>query len=437
MDYESNESTRTASGNTRLPEELSGFRERSATIDKSEKIRPPRRKRRPSYEVAVNPPVTTFVVADSANHANLCPTSGCGAISAEDIMSTNEGRTHCPLRSGSVPPPSSRSSPGFITTPPNYQGDSGPIVPEDGGGSGSGSGGGSSPLNPTPIPRIRRLSNRQKLALGHPMSNPCSGANTPDIVHGSSAIDLNEIGPFGPSLVTQSSSQPHQVKAKQRNSFRVVRSPATPSGSTSRGWNWIWNRHHPHQHSSHRGHSAGNSASKDLTSQPQPQSVTLKHTGSLLGRKRKSRHISCPDISSASDESSRSTSPVTFKVSLTSLFGGQRPLSGTPPSSGTPLSSGSSFRRPLNVGGGSGARVSVTSKTASLSPRPIVTEQLVVDALAAESVAELQAVQYCQITDPYEHFFVEYCDVEYCSDDLLPAAAAASASDYQRSVFLY
>ena len=37
------------------------------------------------------------------------------------------------------------------------------------------------------------------------------------------------------------------------------------------------------------------------------------------GRKRKSRHISCPDITSASNDSSRSTSPVSF--TLTSLFG--------------------------------------------------------------------------------------------------------------------
>ncbi len=429
-----------------------GIRERAATIDKSEKIRPPRRKRRPSYEVAVTSKATPSndsgagLILDAAGPVSLSAeqipdlrratiTVTC-TNSAEDIMTSP---TCAAPRSGSVPPLESRRSPGFLTTPPNYQGGSDTLAPppslEE-------------PSKPAPVPRIRRLSNRQKLALGfgHTHSNPASGANTPDIVGregGSSALDLSDLAPFGPANAQQTAVG---RKKGQRNSFRSVRSPATPSsaaaaGSTgSRGWNWIWNRHHPGHNNNNNGGGHTPQTADVTPSQSHGGGHLLRHTGSLLGRKRKSRHISCPDISSASDDaSSRSTSPVTFKVSLTSLFGGQKtPASGTPPSNNSAsCQSSSSFKRPLHVsvssGAGSGStgsphRLSVTSRNAvasaaSLTPRPIVTEQLVVDALAAESVTELQAVQYCQITDPYEAFFVEYCDVAYCSDDFNPTLA--------------
>lgn len=376
------------------------LRERSSTLDNrssDSKIRPPRRKRRPSYDV---PPVT---VTDQQHQ---------------------DFRQHG-LRSGSVPPMATpmttQSSPALLSPPPAA------AVQFNSGHS------------PLPMPRIRRLSSRQqKIGLGGGvgqqscMSQPGSGANTPDIHRGSSALDLSDLTPFGslhhspqPSSMSSSSAS-HQQQKSKRVSLKTSRS----SGTSSNRWNWIWSR---------KDCPDSASTASGTTTMP------LKYTGSLLGgRKRKSRHISCPDISSASDESSRSTSPVTFKVSLTSLFGvghhhnnHSRPsTTASPTTSSTPMTS-SSFRRPLSLhkhkrsssgivnATSSGCVKAVTAASSNLAAvyNPIVSQQQVVADLTTEVVAVLAPVQYCQITNPYEHFFVEFCDVEFCSHDLPTAVA--------------
>ena len=279
------------------------FRGRANTLERTEQIRPPRRKRR----------------------------------------GQDSGR-----RAGSVPPDSSRT-----TTNENESGIPSTIK------SGSGSG-------PLPTPRVRRLSSRQKKTFGY-SSQPSSGNNTPDICHEPSAIDLYDLTPFG-TLDSPKSNGPLRLRHKNR-----------PSGSGSNRWNWIW----------HRTSGSGGSGkdSPDLK-------TDIKHGSSFLSRKRKNRHISCPDISSASDESSRSTSPVSFKVSLSSLFGSH---------SMAHRGASSSFRRPLTL-----PKTDKAAKTTNLTyAKPILSQ---VDDFTTEIIDELRSVQYCQITDPLQGLRVESLD---------------------------
>lgn len=151
--------------------------------------------------------------------------------------------------------------------------------------------------SPAPLPRIRRHF-RQKSNLS------VSPSSAPTITRGSSAIDLSDIAPFG--CLQQPDSFQQSVKGFANN---LIRRNSFKSGFSSNKWPWMW----------HKTGSGLPNKDPATISEPAP----LKYSGSLLsGRKRKSRHISCPDISSASSESSRSTSPSSssLKMSLTSLF---------------------------------------------------------------------------------------------------------------------
>ena len=162
--------------------------------------------------------------------------------------------------------------------------------------------------SPAALPRIRRHFRQKSTASLSPSSAPA-------IIRGSSAMDLSEIAPFG--TLQQSDSFQQSVKGfannlRRRNSFK--------SNFSSNKWPWMW---HKNSNTSSSG-----TAAKDPV--PIPDPAPLKYSGSFLsGRKRKSRHISCPDISSASSESSRSTSPSSssLKMSLTSLFHRSSPSS--------------------------------------------------------------------------------------------------------------
>lgn len=159
--------------------------------------------------------------------------------------------------------------------------------------------------SPAPLPRIRRH-------FRHKSPASVSPSSVPTIIRGSSAIDLSDIAPFGTLQDSfQQSVKGFASNIRRRNSFK--------SSFTSGKWPWMWHK---------SNNSSAASASKDQASIPEP--APLKHSGSFLsGRKRKSRHISCPDISSASSESSRSTSPSSssLKMSLTSLFHRSSPSS--------------------------------------------------------------------------------------------------------------
>ena len=161
--------------------------------------------------------------------------------------------------------------------------------------------------------------------------------------------DLSEITPFG-GLRSECGSILH------RNSWKTNRAG---SGSSKR-WPWInW---------SHRKESPTNPPAVPTTEDSgtiggggnTATASSSKHhsTGGyslLAGRKRKGRHISCPDISSASSESSRSTSPTSFKASLTSLF--HRPqsspstITSTSSTTNSAKPSVSTMSRPLVVSG--------------------------------------------------------------------------------------
>ena len=168
--------------------------------------------------------------------------------------------------------------------------------------------------------------------------------------------DLNEITPFG-GLRTGN--------ILHRNSWKSNR-----SGGSSNRWSFL--------HWSHRKGSPTTSPTtpQDPAQTDGGQTITPKQSGiagySLLSsKKNKNRHISCPDISSASSESSRSASPTSFKSSLTSLF--QRPQSSQ--SAITPTSAPdnnikippSTMSRPLTISGISNVLQRTTSNNSKKS----------------------------------------------------------------------
>lgn len=329
-----------------------GLRARANTLEKSEQIRPPRRKRRSHYDLE---------------------TSTCTAVSSQ----------HRVPRSESMPPPSTTTSMMVnnhkcLLSPPAASTIFEPTTTT------------SMTSPPHPEPRIRRLTTRQKMAFGYPVSQPSSGNNTPNITRGSSALDLSDLTPFGTFGNTGLLPKSGSLNRPLRHSVKSSRSPGTHK------WNWIWNRA--------SGSGSGNNGGKE--SPDSFMSSTLRHTGSFLGRKRKSRHISCPDIHCASNESSRSSSPVSFKVSLTSLFGhhhggGHHYIGG-----GGPRNNAKSRLRPLNI-----AHSAPTTSTSNTSARSVTASQHVQDSdLAIEIIEELKPVQYCQIYYPFECFCVEVLD---------------------------
>ena len=352
------------------PEYHQSFRGRANTLERTEQIRPPRRKRR-----------------------------------GQDSAGTGTGNNR---RAGSVPPelqPSSSFSGRSVdheTTPTTG------IVVNPGTGL-TGLTGCTSTINhllPVHFPRVRRASRQQQkqsYGSGSAGSAPSSGTNTPDTIHGSSAVDLYDLTPFG------STGSGVDVGNKS-NTLRAARHKNRTSAPGSTKWNWIWNR------TSSSGGSGKNS--------PDLKPDIKQHGssgGSFLGRKRKSRHISCPDISSASDSASdmsRSSSPVGFKVSLSSLFGGHRghgtvvevaagagaaaaSASGSSRSS-QHGSSSSTARRPLGL---SKAEKIASSQKAHLTyAKPVMSQ---VDDFTSEIIDELCSVQYCHISDPLRGLSVE------------------------------
>lgn len=203
------------------------------------------------------------------------------------------------------------------------------------------------------VPRIRRLTNRPKLTLQSPASLPCSGHNTPTSHSGASALDLSDL-PFGSTSATSSESPKNEPLVNLRKNSSSQRRIAK--------WSWIWNK---------------SAAAKDHHPQALHHQPAKTHNSFLSRKSRKSRHISCPDITSVSTESSRSTSPVTF--TLTSLFGSNLHYNSMPKRRRSP-------------------RVKMQ-----------VADQRVFNDFATEIVDVLRPVQYCQINrDPYEDcFFVE------------------------------
>ena len=177
--------------------------------------------------------------------------------------------------------------------------------------------------------------------------------NNADALHQAShQTDFNDITPFG-GLRSGCGSILH------RNSWKSNRSG---SGSSNRWpWkNWSHRKESPTMPLPANEQQHSNSTEKRVSS----TSIDGKHSTSdgnsiLRGRKHKNRHISCPDISSASSESSRSTSPTSFKASLTSIF--HRPQSTpsasavAPPYTSTTANAKTSMpttARPLVLSGG-------------------------------------------------------------------------------------
>ena len=258
-------------------------------------VRPPRRKRRPSVGVDG---------ADDVVEVGSRLSSTAESLDDLRAFPSTQPYPGGGGRAGSVPPVLSSTH-----SPPSMH---------------------TSSTSPAPFPRIRRHF-RQKSMLS------VSPSSAPTIVRGSSAIDLSDIAPFG--CLQQPDSFQQSVKGfasnlRRRNSFK--------SGVSANKWPWSWHR------------SSGGSANKEPNPSPDPP-APLKYSGSLLsGRKRKSRHISCPDISSASSESSRSTSPSSssLKVSLTSLFHRTSPSSSMRHTTATrpPPSAPVAIRHPSNSG---------------------------------------------------------------------------------------
>ena len=169
--------------------------------------------------------------------------------------------------------------------------------------------------------------------------------------------------------------------------------------------NWIWNRD-----------KTSSSSGKDSPDQHSDSSLKKHSFLSKKGR-RKDRHISCPDITVvASNNSSRSTSPVSFKVSLTSLFGSYSTghhghHSGRPHSASQMTSTPNSTLVRRHPKG----RASVT--VSSLPTQQVVT--------ATEIVDELRPVQFCQTSDPYECFYIELCNAQIHTADVASASSSA------------
>ena len=324
------------------------MRDRANTLEKSEQIRPPvRRKRRSSHD-------------------------STGSTSSLDM----KGRE---LRSGSVPPDAALHQPPLASLPES---------------------------NPTPLPRIRRVTARPMLMLHNATSTspvsqewtPSSGHNTPS---NRGSLDLSDLTPFGRCDSPKSGES--GTATVGRSATSASSSGATPHRNSIRRnkWNWIWGSNKP---SSGGGGGGGGSSSKDSkdssdekpsSEKPSTGSSTSTKQGSFLSRKRKSRHISLPDITISSNDSSRSGSPVVFKVSLTSLFGGNS-------GHGSIHKSSSSFRRRTRS---KEKAVTKASPKASTQKRPIISQQHVLNDFATEMVDDLRPVQYCQIspgTDPLQ-----------------------------------
>ncbi len=128
-------------------------------------------------------------------------------------------------------------------------------------------------------------------------------------------MKVNQNVCFNEQQETLANSSTKGEGIKRRNSFKT--------GFSTNKWPWTW----------YKTSAASSAVVKDSnTSASSTTSAPLslpKYSGSFL-RRHKGRHISCPDISSASSDSSRSTSPSSsLKVSLTSLF--HRSSPGTKP----------------------------------------------------------------------------------------------------------
>ncbi len=269
-------------------------RERANTLEKSERIRPPiRRKRRPS--------------------------------SSE--FSDNARRL---LRSGSVPPSSTSTSSDSEKVPECSPGRTGPY----------------------PVPRITRIGKKAQ-----PIQKCISGPNTPtgSTLVTASTLDLSDIAPFGTPL----GASPPKLESGGPNKPTIHRNSVK---CKSNKWTWIWSRN---KDSPPEAGSSPGSTMKNF------------HFGRRPSKSRKSRHISCPDITSASNDSSRSTSPVSF--TLTSLFGSNL--------------SGSTLRRSL-------AQRELNTKQ-SCQASTNLAQQRFFDDFATEIVNDLRPVQYCQIY-PYQ-----------------------------------
>ena len=183
-----------------------------------------------------------------------------------------------------------------------------------------------------------------------PISNVNVPSSSSSIKKLSAPSDFNDITPFG-GLTKTGSNILH------RNSWKNNR-----PGVSSNRW--------PFLHWSHRKQSPSNTPNlkQEPDSREERHTIESKHPSGvgyslLSGRKSKNRHISCPDISSASSESSRSTSPTSFKSSLTSLFHRTHSSPSTILATATsstatsslernPKSSGSVMSRPLIVSSG-------------------------------------------------------------------------------------
>ena len=313
------------------------MRNRANTLEKSEQIRPPvRRKRRTSLDFT--------------------------AVGSRE------------LRSGSVPPEAALHLP-----PP-------PSLPDP---------------NPQPLPRMRRVTARPMLMLDNrnmPTSQP------PDLPSNRASLDLSDLTPFGRCDSPKGESSVSVVVSGGRSATSASPSSSaiTPNRNNSirsNKWNWIWGSGRPMRGSSRE--SKDNSSDEKAPSSEKGEkaassgsssSTSAKH-GSFLSRKRKSRHISLPDVTISSNDSSRSGSPVVFKVSLTSLFGG---------------SSGGRKSPVRKSPGGSNLRRRSRSKdkiaAAKVSPKPqkrqnISEERVLSDSeFATEIVDDLRPVQYCQIS---------------------------------------
>ena len=250
---------------------------------------------------------------------------------------------------------------------------------------------------------------------------PCS-----NIQKVSAPSDLNEITPFG-GLRTGN--------ILHRNSWKTNR----PGGSSNR-----W----PFLHWSHRKQSPSNTCNlpQEPVTREERHTVASKHPSGvgyslLSGRKSKNRHISCPDISSASSESSRSTSPTSFKSSLTSLFhrtqSSPSTITTTSSTANNSKNSASVMSRPLMVSSGSnilqrrgsnhGKRsghklypASTSQQSLSKTPSPNKGNHCRKEVVLSIDVQEhhssisdenemLQAtVSYCDVPDAYDNYLADH-----------------------------
>lgn len=131
----------------------------------------------------------------------------------------------------------------------------------------------------------RPLFRQRTLFTPPPFRTSNSDSTTPKISRGSSDVDLSFSNtPFG------SSGQAKHHKGNWK----------------SRANRWLWGGSKKEKESEDGGSRDSSTSSN--------KSVTLRH------KKRRSPHTSCPDISSASSDSSRSNSPTGLRASFNSLF---------------------------------------------------------------------------------------------------------------------